>query len=42
MHAAGCRLRRGVSIRIDLNKLSDEGKQEAMEQLADVIKRLER
>jgi class 3 adenylate cyclase len=34
--------RDGLSIRIDLNKLSDEHKQEAIEQLADVIKRLQR
>jgi hypothetical protein len=34
--------RDGLSIRIDLNKLSDEDKQDAMEQLKDVIKRLQR
>ena len=34
--------RDGLTIRIDLNKLSDEDKQEALEQLADVIKRLQR
>jgi adenylate cyclase len=34
--------RDGLSIRINLNKLSDEDRQEALEQLADVIKRLQR
>lgn len=34
--------RDGLSIRIDLNKLSDEDRQETLEQLADVIKRLQR
>ena len=34
--------REGLSIRINLNKLSDEDKQQAMEQLAEVIKRLQR
>jgi class 3 adenylate cyclase len=34
--------RGGLSIRIDLNKLSDEDRQETLEQLADVIKRLQR
>jgi len=34
--------RNGLSIRIDLNKLSDEDRKETLEQLADVIKRLQR
>ena len=34
--------RDGLSIRVDLNKLSDEDRREAIEQLADVIKRLQR
>ena len=34
--------RDGQSIRTDLNKLSDEDRQEALEQLTDVIKRLQR
>ena len=34
--------RDGLSIRIDLHKLSDEDRQETLEQLADVIKRLQR
>lgn len=34
--------RDGLSIRIDLHKLSDDDRRETLEQLADVIKRLQR
>jgi adenylate cyclase len=34
--------RDGLSIRIDVKKLSDQDKQEVVEQLADIIKRLQR